>query len=395
MNLKKQNFFLCLHEALRGFRIAGAVWVVLLLSRGFSLMDIGVAEGVFHAVSALCEVPSGMLADLLGRKRTLMAAGLVNACSGLVMAGSLSLPGVCLAFALEAFSFNLASGTLEAISYDSLVQAGDPAEYVRWDSRQYMLYSLMQALASLGSFITVRIGFQGAYLAAAAVGLSCALAASRLCEPVVTQAQAGRMRFSLNELPHRLWRHSRESISFLQERRGLAARMFSVSLVCAAGYLMQMFWQQLLMAQGLPAEWVGIPLFILMLIDAVGAALAPRLPKSLGRLFLRLGFPLALLIAMAGVSYLPVSLAAAAAASLLESAFLVRAASLMQAYYPSDSRATMTSIDSMTYSVWMVLLSPAVGALADAAGAPACLGALGLLLAAATAAVSFVQRRCS
>lgn len=79
MKLNKQLFLLQAHEAVRGFRIAGAVWVLLLVGRGFSLAAVGVAEGVFHIVSMLFEVPSGMLADILGRKRTLIAAGLVNA----------------------------------------------------------------------------------------------------------------------------------------------------------------------------------------------------------------------------------------------------------------------------------------------------------------------------
>ena len=39
--------------------------------RGFSLAEIGLAEGFFHLVSILGELPSGLAADLLGRKRVL------------------------------------------------------------------------------------------------------------------------------------------------------------------------------------------------------------------------------------------------------------------------------------------------------------------------------------
>ena len=56
-------------------RITDAVWVALLAARGFSLWEIGLAESVFHIVSLLCEVPSGMAADLLGRKKTLVSGG--------------------------------------------------------------------------------------------------------------------------------------------------------------------------------------------------------------------------------------------------------------------------------------------------------------------------------
>ena len=73
MKIKRQFFFLHLYNFLFSFRIADGVWVVFLLSRGFTLAQVGVAEGVFHVVSFLCEVPSGMAADLVGRKRILEA----------------------------------------------------------------------------------------------------------------------------------------------------------------------------------------------------------------------------------------------------------------------------------------------------------------------------------
>lgn len=393
MNLKKQSFFLSLYEALRGFRVAGAIWVILLLGRGFSLAEVGLAEGVFHTVSFLCEVPSGMLADLMGRRRTLICSGLVTALAGITMALSTDWPGICLAMGLEAFGFNLSSGTVEAISYDSLVQAGDPADFVKWDSRQYSVYSVFQALACLASFVTVRIGFRGAYLAAAAIGVCAALAAGRLAEPVATQAQARRTHIPLCQWPRKLWNHTLLNVHFLLEHRRLAAKMLCISLVSAAGYLMQMFWQQHLVGAGLPAAWVGTPLFLLMLLDVAGAMLARKLPGRLRTVFLWLGLPVAACTALAGLPWVLPSLLCAGAAALLESAFLVRASSLMQPFYPSDSRATLTSVDSMMYSLCMVPLSPLAGLAADRLGTGLCLMLVGLCLGLIVSGVALFYRK--
>ena len=60
MQIKRQLFFLHIYNFLFSLRIADGVWVVFLLSRGFSLAQAGLAEGVFHVVSFLFEVPSGM-----------------------------------------------------------------------------------------------------------------------------------------------------------------------------------------------------------------------------------------------------------------------------------------------------------------------------------------------
>lgn len=83
-------------------------------ARGFSLAEIGLAEGVFHLTSLLCEVPSGMAADLLGRRRTLIFGGVLGVFSALAMAFAPGLGLICTAMALKALGYNMLSGTAEA-----------------------------------------------------------------------------------------------------------------------------------------------------------------------------------------------------------------------------------------------------------------------------------------
>lgn len=80
LNLKKQLVCIYTADFFSGLRITDAVWVALLAARGFSLWEIGLAESVFHVVSLLCEVPSGMAADLLGRKRPSCPAACAWSC---------------------------------------------------------------------------------------------------------------------------------------------------------------------------------------------------------------------------------------------------------------------------------------------------------------------------
>ena len=86
INLKQQLGCVYLSNFFSGLRITDAVWVALLAARGFSLWEIGLAESVFHVVSLLCEVPSGMAADLLGRKKALVFGGALAVTYNLLMA---------------------------------------------------------------------------------------------------------------------------------------------------------------------------------------------------------------------------------------------------------------------------------------------------------------------
>ncbi len=49
-----------------------SIWVLYLAYCGLSLAQIGLVEGIYHATSILFEIPSGALADLLGRKRCMI-----------------------------------------------------------------------------------------------------------------------------------------------------------------------------------------------------------------------------------------------------------------------------------------------------------------------------------
>ena len=172
--------------------------------------------------------------------------------------GELRPCGVCAAMALEALSFNLASGTLEALTYDTLAEAGQKSRYIQQTSRQYTLYSITQSAASPDERGHHSAGFVTAYLLSACVGLGCAALgglfnrAGYQCKGPV--CLCGSCRAAWQEMR---WKNVR----FLLHRRRLAARMLCISLVCAAAYLTQMFWQQGLVDAGLPAALVGVPLF--------------------------------------------------------------------------------------------------------------------------------------
>ena len=76
LNLKKQIRTLYITGVLGNLSLTGA-WVVILAARGFSLVQIGFAETVFHITSLICEIPSGMLADMYGRKKMLVLGNLM------------------------------------------------------------------------------------------------------------------------------------------------------------------------------------------------------------------------------------------------------------------------------------------------------------------------------
>lgn len=76
-NARRQIRKLYLIDSLGGLMIAGASWVALLAARGFSTVEIGFAESVFHVASMIFEIPSGALADVIGRKKVMILSNIM------------------------------------------------------------------------------------------------------------------------------------------------------------------------------------------------------------------------------------------------------------------------------------------------------------------------------
>lgn len=168
MNLKKQLACLYTNYFFTGLRITDAVWVALLAARGFSLWEIGFAESVFHIVSLLCEVPSGMAADLLGRKKALVFGGVCVVLYNLLMAFAPNLFFICVAMGLNAFASTMFSGTTSALTYDSLKQCGKSDDYLKVSATCSQITNLTTALGSLFSTLERFLRFSGFYLLSAA-----------------------------------------------------------------------------------------------------------------------------------------------------------------------------------------------------------------------------------
>lgn len=378
MNIKKQLRKLYLYELISGFQIVDAVWVVFLLQRGFSIAQVGIAEGVFHVVSMCCEIPSGMVADLIGRKRTLVLSGLVSAAGSLCMILTNAFPMILVAMGLNALSYNLVSGSREALTYDSLLEAGAQEEYLRVSAIQEKLYLFVFAAANLFSVVTVSLGYEKGYLISMVQGICCSIVAFRIWEP-------GRENTKQHE-KNRNWtrilrKHVIESGKFFVTH-GFAARRMLISGVAAAGYyIVFMLLQQHLVEQGLQAKWIGIPLLLISFGGMAGASLGEKTGKVKIKFLLLAGGVLeGVLIVFSGMPALPGCVLAAAFAHGISEMLAIRIGDENQKVFSSEVRATMVSVESMVYSVVMVVLSPVVGWLSEEFSISWAFGILGIFV---------------
>lgn len=369
LNLKKQLACIYTSDLFSGLRITDAVWVALLAARGFSLWEIGLAESVYHIVSLFCEVPSGMAADLLGRRKTLLSGGVLTVTCNLLMAFAPNLFTICLAMGLNALAMTMFSGTTTALLYDSLKQEGCEEKYIQVSANSSQISMLANAVGSMASILNRFLGFAGFYLLSAAFeGVSTA-ALALMEEPIVTKAQASRGKHPLRALPEQFRQLVRDSLHVLHTCPMAVKLIASSALISVPSFLTKMFLQQRLVELGWPTELLFLPLLLGGLACVAGTEIGRRVRcRSMRRLYTACAL-------LCGVGTLLVGAAPAWGGILgmmlvqgVLEVYLLHESQKLNDAIPSDQRATLISVDGMAYSLLMIPASPLVGAVGDAFG---------------------------
>lgn len=160
--IKKQISKLYMASILGNLSLTGA-WVAILAARGYSLVEIGIAETVFHIFSLTFEIPSGVFADVFGRKQMLVVSSIMRVIGSICMICSKNLTMVCAAIACFAVSYNFSSGSGDALAYDSLKLVGEEARYERYAANQLILYRLCNGISTLCAGFALFVGYKIAY----------------------------------------------------------------------------------------------------------------------------------------------------------------------------------------------------------------------------------------
>lgn len=361
MNIKKQLQSFYAFEALLSFRITDAVWVLFLLGRGYNLAQVGIAEGIFHVTSIICEVPSGMLADLFGRKRTLILAGIAGCISSLFMGFGDHILLIFVGMLFSGISISMASGTEEAIVYDSLMEVKLEEKYRNTRVRISIISRVCSTLSCLFTPIAVFMGYRNLYLLSAAICILQILFLLRMKEPIVTEQQKKRQEDAYGRLKERWQQHIKATASFIKNHPRTMCKLLASAAIASPCYLTLMYLQDHLVACGWPESWIGIPMLVIPLGGAVGAWFASKGRISLWKTALICGLLGGVGTIFAGNGVICIAIIGAMLARLCEGYFEILVSEDTNRDFSSNQRATLISVDGMLYSVLMIILSPITG----------------------------------
>lgn len=172
------------YRAIGSLELSIAIFVLFMLDRGLSMMQIMVLETLFILLVLVLEVPSGAFADRYGRKLSMILCESAGAAGFVVFAVSHRFWCFLLAQAFLAMAWALMSGADTSLIYDSLLEDGRQRRYKRVLGRANFISMAGWGVASLLSGALAKVlGYEPLFYLSAMVFLLAGVVVMTMREP--------------------------------------------------------------------------------------------------------------------------------------------------------------------------------------------------------------------
>jgi MFS family permease len=360
------------------------IYAVFFLIRGLDYSAILLLYAVDNVFQTVLEIPSGMLSDRWGRRPVLMLGALIQMTGFLMIAFGNGMAWYITAMALHGAALACLSGSDAAFIYDSLIAAGREKEFKKIEGRAYM-YNLIGwgAGGLLGGWLAVK-SLALPYILSALTSFLAFMVIASCVEPPRKKTHPAPKRMAKNA-----WR-------VIRRNGTVRAIIIFASLIFGFLLVSHKFSQPYLQEAGLNLEMFGIVYFVWLMGAAISSNFSEKIEKTLGRrvYFMLLPFLVGGVLIYYGFYQNMLGVALALLYQFVWGSLRPQMNHIINREVTSSMRATVLSMVGFGSAIIYVVVSPAIGWIADRYDFPLALMWLGIAAFIPTllAAVSLLRK---
>ncbi len=351
-NVKKQFWITFTRALIPAYVIERLFWQ----QRGISVQMVVYAEILYALTVVLLEIPSGILSDKLGRKRMLSLYNTFSVIEMTILLFAHHFWQFALAVFFAGIGKALASGSENALLYDSLFTEGKQKDFEKLIGRVFAINFAGAVVAALsGSMLANFFSFELNYILSI-ISISCAFILTlTLKEPPIMKKQE-------NEILT-IGQYIQQSIRVFKSQPLVFVHCLTGATIGGCLIYLDEFWQILMESIGMPLLFFGIISALALSIRIPGNLLAYKLKARfdtttilIGAIFLNAAGYLAVFFMRSAWCLIPMALVFAMAGIIdpLVSGFLHH-------HTESNIRATVESLSSLGLRLLSMLIGLAFG----------------------------------
>jgi len=351
-----------LHTFVRNFNLTHGIWLLFLVYKGFSLFQLGIFETVFHITSLTMEVPTGMIADLLGRKFSRMLGIISYIIYLIIMIVSSNFVVIVIGFIFCALGFVLESGSGEALVYDSLIMTKDEDKFMKVNGMKEVIYQIGSGLGLLlGGYLAMK-SFNLSFEITILIYLVALLVIALMKETPIEN------RKKHDSFKQMLYDHYVKSFNVVFGNKRLLYLIIIGAGVAAPITAIFLYFQNHLFALGYSPFLIGILLALHSLFAAVGGITAYKLEKKFKERKILYFVPLFIVLSFWLIQIDKIIFVPFVILGFFDSVFYVVLGDYINRIIPSETRATALSFSGLSFSIGMIVIFPVIGLLGDMYG---------------------------
>jgi len=151
---------------------------------GLSDFDIFFLQAIYSASVAVMEIPSGYMADVVGRKKTLVLGSILGTAGYLIYSISHDFSGFLVAEIVLGIGGSFISGADSAMLFDSLAATQRKHQYLQFEGRITSLGNFAETAAAVcGGLLAALLSYRAVYVSQAIIASLAIPAALLLLEP--------------------------------------------------------------------------------------------------------------------------------------------------------------------------------------------------------------------
>jgi MFS family permease len=369
--LKRNVSVSYVYNFLLQLNITSAIWVLYLAFKGMNLIEIGLLESIYHLTGLVFELPTGAIADVYGKKFTIVLGRFLDIISCILMITSNSFLGFAIAFILGSASRNLNSGSAEALIYDSLKGLGQEKKYKKiWGNLAFVM-SIAQGIAVLLGGILADITFIYAYILGCIVQLGALITSFNFIEP-----EAKKEVHKGNPILHQVI----TSVKVLKVRKVIFYLILFSALVGSLETTVFFYSQKYFSDLNYSKTIIAVICALSSLLEAICSKYAYKFEQLLKFKGTLISIAAINIFALSGLAFVKsLSIIFFLLTSVSGGIAFTIFSDYINSAIPSEHRATILSFDSLCFSIFMICVFPLFGVMAEKIGISITFGIIALL----------------
>lgn len=333
------------------------VVVLFYQDNGMGMHEIFLLKAIYSVAIVVMEIPSGWMADIWGRKKTLILGGMLSSAGIFMYIFSFDFWAFAIAEIILGVGHSFVSGADSAMLFDSLKAKNKSDQYVKQEGRITSAGNFAEAIAGIAGGFLAAISLRTPFYFQFGVSLIAIPAALTLVEPKILTTEQNH---SIKKLVKNI------KITFTQNQNLRIAILLS-AVTGTATLTFAWFVQPFFKAINLPVEMFGIFWTALNLTVGVSSAFAYNFEKIIGKKWSII--TIIVLLAM-GYFFSGITISYFGLAFLFLF-YLVRGLATpilknyINQYTESEVRATMLSVRNFVIRISFAGIGPLLGYITD------------------------------